>query len=147
MATSSLLGIDSDNLPPLHSATGIDSLGPSDASDSGSDSAGAYSDEPDSDTDRYGTGERSSADPSEHSDAQDILPDHIEALGSDAEDSTAEGGTDDGDADAERLATDQGAARVHSVAGGPLRADELPEEEAPEGAEGNGLADDEGPAR
>ena len=48
MATSSLLGIDSDNLPPLHSATGIDSLGPSDASDSGSDSAGAYSDEPDS---------------------------------------------------------------------------------------------------
>lgn len=60
MATSSLLGIDSDNLPPVHSATGIDSLGPSDASDSGSDSAGVYSADSDSDTDRFGTGERGS---------------------------------------------------------------------------------------
>ena len=78
MATSSLLGIDSDNLPATHNATGIDSLGPSDASDSGSDSAGAYSAEPDSDTDRFGTGERSSVQADEPADARDILPDHIE---------------------------------------------------------------------
>ena len=78
MATSSLLGIDNGNLPATHSATGIDSLGPSDASDSGSDSAGAYSAEPDSDTDRFGTGERGSVQADEATDAQDILPDHIE---------------------------------------------------------------------
>ena len=80
MATSSILGIDSDNLPPAHSATGIDSLGPSDASDSGSDSAGAYGPESDSDTDRYGTGERSSVDLEPQAEAQDILPDHVETL-------------------------------------------------------------------
>lgn len=80
MATSSLLGIDAENLPTTHSPTGIDSLGPSDASDSGSDSAGAYGDEPDSDTDRFGTGERSSAEPDERQDPRDILPDHVEAL-------------------------------------------------------------------
>lgn len=84
MATSSLLGIDTDLPPPGHRATGIDSLGPSDASDSGSDSAGAYSDEPDSDTDRFGTGERRSAEPHEPPDAQDILPDHVESLADDA---------------------------------------------------------------
>ena len=86
MATSSLLGIDTDNLPASHNATGIDSLGPSDASDSGSDSAGAYSDDPGSDTDRFGTGERSSADQSDRPDARDILPDHVEALGDGAAD-------------------------------------------------------------
>ena len=80
MATSSLLGIDSDNLPPVHSATGIDSLGPSDASDSGSDSIGAYSAESDSDTDRHGTGERGSVEPLTPPMAQDILPDHVENL-------------------------------------------------------------------
>lgn len=84
MATSSLLGIDTDLPPAGHRSTGIDSLGPSDASDSGSDSAGAYSDEPDSDTDRFGTGERRSAEPHEPPDAQDILPDHVESLADDA---------------------------------------------------------------
>ena len=85
MAKSSLLGIDPDNLPAPHNATGIDSLGPSDASDSGSDSAGAYSDEPGSDTDRFGTGERSSVDLSDGPDARDILPDHVESLGAGAQ--------------------------------------------------------------
>jgi hypothetical protein len=115
MATSSLLGIDSDNLPPSHNATGIDSLGPSDASDSGSDSAGAYSDEPDSDTDRFGTGERSSADLSETSSAQDILPDHIEAMGGDAEGSAGDGPD----------APDEGMTA--------LRADGIPQDEDQEG--------------
>ena len=79
MATSSLLGIDADNLPPAHSATGIDSLGPSDASDSGSDSAGAYSAETDSDTDRFGTGERGGVEPGTEPSARDILPDQVES--------------------------------------------------------------------
>ena len=78
MATSSLLGIDADNLPQEHSATGIDSLGPSDASDSGSDSAGAYGTDSDSDTDRFGTGERSSVNPAPEPTDTDILPDHVE---------------------------------------------------------------------
>ena len=81
MATSSLLGVDADNLPPAHSATGIDSLGPSDASDSGSDSAGVYSAESDSDTDRSGTGERADVEANPRPDARDILPDHVESLG------------------------------------------------------------------
>lgn len=85
MATSSLLGIDADNLPPLHSATGNDSMGPSDASDSGSDSAGVYSADPEMDTDRYGTGERASVEPGLHREARDILPDHMEAFSPDAD--------------------------------------------------------------
>ena len=143
MATSSLLGIDSDNLPPLHSATGIDSLGPSDASDSGSDSAGAYSDEPDSDTDRFGTGERSSADLSEHSNAQDILPDHIEALDGDADDAAT--GDADADSDAEGPAPDQRAGAVRSPASGLPRADEMPQEEDPEDLETDDAPDDGAP--
>lgn len=83
MATSSLLGIDADNLPPLHSATGNDSMGPSDASDSGSDSAGVYSADPEMDTDRHGTGERASVEPGLHREARDILPDHMEAFSPD----------------------------------------------------------------
>ncbi len=83
MAKSSLLGIDADNLPPLHSATGNDSMGPSDASDSGSDSAGVYGTDPDNDTDRHGTGERASVEPGLHRESRDILPDHLEALAAD----------------------------------------------------------------
>ncbi len=80
MATSSLLGIDADNLPPTHSATGNDSMGPSDASDSGSDSAGVYGSDPENDTDRYGTGERASVEPGLRRESRDILPDHVEEL-------------------------------------------------------------------
>lgn len=80
MATSSLLGIDVENTLPSHTATGIDSLGPSDASDTGSDSAGAYGSEADSDSDRFGTGERGGVEPSEDPVARDILPDHVENM-------------------------------------------------------------------
>lgn len=104
MATSSLLGIDTDNLPATHSATGIDSLGPSDASDSGSDSAGAYGSEPDSDTDRFGTGERSSVQPDEQAEARDILPDHIENREQDGASGPA--GPDDGMLDDTALTPD-----------------------------------------
>lgn len=90
MATSTLLGIDTDPQASSPSATGIDILGPSDASDSGSDSIGAYSADPDSDTDRFGTGERSSAEPDEQALAQDILPDHIEGSGQDGMNPAAE---------------------------------------------------------
>lgn len=80
MATSSLLGVDTENTLPAHNATGIDSLGPSDTSDTGSDSAGAYGNEADSDTDRFGTGERGGVQPSEDPVARDILPDHVENM-------------------------------------------------------------------
>ena len=119
MASSSLLGIDTDNLPPAHSATGIDSLGPSDASDSGSDSAGAYSAEADSDTDRFGTGERSGVEPAPQSSARDILPDHVESAA----------GLDDG-------VTAQAGDGQRAGRAGPLGADDLPgSSDATEGQE------------
>ena len=99
MATSSLLGIDADNLPPTHSATGNDSMGPSDASDSGSDSAGVYSADPDMDTDRYGTGERASVEPGLRRDSRDILPDHVEDMAADGNSDTPAGPEVDADAD------------------------------------------------
>lgn len=117
MATSSLLGIDASHLPPTHSATGIDSLGPSDASDSGSDSAGAYSADNDSDTDRFGTGERASVDPTPPPDALDILPDHVES-------ESAQGLRED-DVDGDDPDTPQPAARSERLA--TVSADNLPE--------------------
>lgn len=110
MATSSLLGIDADNRPPAHSATGIDSLGPSDASDSGSDSAGAYSSDTDSDTDRFGTGERTGVEPEPHPLDRDILPDHVESM-ADADAEPQEELPDDGQPDKDA----------------PLTADDLPD--------------------
>lgn len=80
MATSSLLGNDAGIPLPTHRATGNGSLGPSDASDSGSDSAGMYDPDTDNDTDRYGTGERASVEPDFSPDARDILPDHVEGI-------------------------------------------------------------------
>lgn len=123
MATSSLLGIDSDNLPPSHSATGIDSLGPSDASDSGSDSAGVYSADSDSDTDRFGTGERGSVEP-DSATARDILPDHVESMRLGGPDDGA--GPDDGtqtDLD-DALDSESGDQRADAST---LNADDLPD--------------------
>ncbi|MDB5946044.1 MAG: hypothetical protein JWQ33_1070, partial [Ramlibacter sp.] len=76
MATSSILG---GERAPLHpSGRGNDLLGPSDSSDTGSDSIGELgADQLSSDTDRYGTGDRPSADQREVANGQDILPDHI----------------------------------------------------------------------
>lgn len=99
MATSSLLGIDPENLPSTHNATGNDSMGPSDASDSGSDSAGVYGSDPDNDTDRYGTGERASVEPGLQRESRDILPDHVEDLAADAGSDTPIDAEVDADAD------------------------------------------------
>ncbi|CAN7323193.1 hypothetical protein LJR129_001765 [Acidovorax sp. LjRoot129] len=123
MATSSLLGIDSDNLPPVHSATGIDSLGPSDASDSGSDSAGVYSADSDSDTDRFGTGERGSVEQDSPT-ARDILPDHVESMGVGGPDEGAD--PDDGTQTdlSDALDADPGRQNANTS---PLTADDLPD--------------------
>lgn len=89
MATSSILG--GDHAPARPRGTDVDTLGPSDSSDSGSDvqtdrnrsalpdeaSEGALPIAHGSDTDAAGTGERASADPSAPEDNADILPDRI----------------------------------------------------------------------
>ncbi len=98
MATSSILG--GTTVPERHPGTGTDALGPSDSSDSGSDVAGERAmatgpDDPDnlgavpsntdSDTDRFGTGERASATPGARDrEAGDILPDSVRNSPSDA---------------------------------------------------------------
>ena len=76
MATSSILGGERAALQPSGRST--DLLGPSDSSDSGSDSIGEFgADQLSSDTDRNGTGDRPSADQRDVANGQDILPDHI----------------------------------------------------------------------
>jgi hypothetical protein len=89
MATSSILGGD---YPPMEpKGTDVDSLGPSDTSDSGSDvrtsrertaipedaAEGAIPIAHDSSTDAEGTGERASADAPPPEPDADILPDRI----------------------------------------------------------------------
>lgn len=95
MATSSILG--GDRAPVHSSGRGADLLGPSDSSDTGSDSVGELGpDQLASDTDRFGTGERASADLRESGSGLDILPDHV--------DRASRGGTDDSDIDVDELA-------------------------------------------
>ncbi|MES2978391.1 MAG: hypothetical protein V4731_08215 [Pseudomonadota bacterium] len=78
MATSSLLG--GDRAPRQPAGTDVDSLGPSDTTDSGSDARGALDfDELMSDSDAVGTGERASVEPVGRVD-RDILPDHVERV-------------------------------------------------------------------
>ena len=79
MATSSILG--GDWVPRRPGGTDVASLGPSDSTDSGSDTRGGFDDdELSSDTDAEGTGERNSVDPRNGPIDADILPDHIENL-------------------------------------------------------------------
>lgn len=98
MAKSSILG--GERAPVHPSGRGADLLGPSDSSDSGSDSVGELGpDQIDSDTDRNGTGERASADLSDSGSGLDILPDHV--------DRASVGGADAGGVlDVEALAAD-----------------------------------------
>ncbi|MDB5963993.1 MAG: hypothetical protein JWQ72_493 [Polaromonas sp.] len=83
MATSSILG--GAQIPAEVDGKDMDSLGPSDTSDSGSDARGAYGDgELGSDSDAVGTGERASVSGRDRADA-DILPDRVDGeAGSDA---------------------------------------------------------------
>ena len=92
MAHSSILG--GERAAVHSSGRGADRLGPSDSSDSGSDAMGELGpDQIDSDTDRNGTGERSSVDMRDSGSGLDILPDHV--------DRASRGGTDDDDSDLE----------------------------------------------
>ena len=88
MAHSSLLG--GDPSPRQPSGTDVASLGPSDLSDSGSDSSmGALDPETlESDSDSLGTGERASIEGRSPLTGADILPDHLELARRDAEPST-----------------------------------------------------------
>jgi hypothetical protein len=80
-----------DNIPAgpdrsLGRGHGIDALGPSDSSDSGSDMQGAPGTTPESDTDSTGTGERAaSSGEAEVSEGADVAPDHIESVAPEGE--------------------------------------------------------------
>jgi hypothetical protein len=100
MAYSSILGAD---MAPVHpSGRDAELLGPSDNSDSGSDTLGTH--EAHADSDAVGTGERGSVNPDEGREGADILPDRIVRVGEDGE------FTEDADlSDAERaLASGEG---------------------------------------
>jgi hypothetical protein len=73
MAYSSILGADS--APEQPSGRDAELLGPSDNSDSGSDTIGT--DEAHADSDAVGTGERGSVTPDEDREGGDILPDRV----------------------------------------------------------------------
>jgi hypothetical protein len=73
MAYSSILGADS--APEQPSGRDADLLGPSDNSDSGSDTIGTR--EAHADSDAVGTGERGSVTPGEAREGSDILPDRV----------------------------------------------------------------------
>ena len=73
MAYSSILGADS--APEQPSGRDAELLGPSDNSDSGSDTIGSH--EAHADSDAVGTGERGSVTPGEGREGGDILPDRV----------------------------------------------------------------------
>ena len=76
MAYSSILGGSQAPSHPDGRSAGL--LGPSDSSDSGSDSLGELGpEELGSDSDRHGTGERASVDMSMDGRSPDLLPDHV----------------------------------------------------------------------
>ena len=82
MAYSSILG--GETAPTHASGKQADLLGPSDSSDSGSDSIGELAaDQLSSDGDRNGTGDRASADPFAGASGADILPDRVVRLNDD----------------------------------------------------------------
>ncbi len=118
MANSSLIGIPRAAEPPAgHSG---EALGPSDSSDSGSDTTGTPRGGDAAATDSAGTGERRSAgDDDRGSEARDIAPDRVVRIG---ESDTVESTDDDEDPDLafiDRARTD------------PLPDDDLPGEDGP----------------
>lgn len=78
MAYSSILG--ADPAPSQPSGRDADLLGPSDNSDSGSDTVGTH--EAHADSDAVGTGERGSVTPGDLVEGGDIMPDRIVRAGS-----------------------------------------------------------------
>lgn len=85
MAFSSILG--ADHAPVQPSGREAELLGPSDNSDSGSDTIGTH--EAHADSDSVGTGERGSATPADDRESADILPDRVIRMG--------EGGAEEGE--------------------------------------------------
>lgn len=80
MAYSSILG--GERAPTQAEGKTAGALGPSDSSDSGSDSLGELADDQlASDSDRHGTGERASVQAEQDGSAMDILPDRVVRLG------------------------------------------------------------------
>jgi hypothetical protein len=73
MAYSSILG--ADTAPEQPSGRNAELLGPSDNSDSGSDTIGTH--EAHADSDAVGTGERGSVTGDDAREGADILPDHV----------------------------------------------------------------------
>ena len=105
MATSSILG--GRRLPEQISGKSTGALGPSDNSDSGSDSQGAYGgDELYSDSDAEGTGERTSAGSGLDQSSADILPDHIEGSEDESASDSTESEERDDTREVESLAAD-----------------------------------------
>ncbi len=92
MAYSSIMG--ADEAPAQPSGRGADVLGPSDNSDTGSDTIGTH--EAHADSDAVGTGERASVGPEDLDEGADIMPDRVVAAGGDA-------GFPEGDVDAQEL--------------------------------------------
>lgn len=118
---SSILG--GSPAAPSHSGQGVETLGPSDSSDSGSDTVGesamatgadnagewgAMPVDTDSDSDSMGTGERASATGRSPRDGADLMPDHltrgdrdevdadeIESLAAEVDDDTDDDSDDD----------------------------------------------------
>ncbi|HWI79127.1 MAG TPA: hypothetical protein VNS31_08010 [Ramlibacter sp.] len=97
MAYSSILG--ADEAPEQPSGRDAELLGPSDNSDSGSDTIGTS--EAYADSDAVGTGERGSVTPGEGHEGEDILPDRV-VRAADA------GATEADSADEQALASGEG---------------------------------------
>jgi hypothetical protein len=109
MATSSILG--GERAPMQPGGADVESLGPSDTSDSGSDARGALGvDELESDSDAAGTGERASLE-SVGRVSGDILPDHVErAPSGEGVEPMPDDAMTDSEADLQDLAADDDAA-------------------------------------
>jgi hypothetical protein len=73
MAYSSIMG--AEEAPEQPSGRGADVLGPSDNSDTGSDTIGTH--EAHADSDAVGTGERASVGPEDLEEGADIMPDRV----------------------------------------------------------------------
>ena len=102
MATSSILG--GEHAPEHVKGKDTNALGPSDNSDSGSDSQGVYGgDELSSDSDAEGTGERASAGFRGEDLNADIMPDHVEGPTNESEDEDATNDHQDDARDVESL--------------------------------------------
>ena len=86
MAYSSILGADMAPVQP--SGRDAELLGPSDNSDSGSDTLGTH--EAHADSDSAGTGERGSVTPGEAREGADILPDRVVRMDAGADEAVEE---------------------------------------------------------